>query len=307
MGFFVTSARTGRGVFHPRERRHNGGRAATAAPSRRLFGAPAVRYGSRRPDCRVGFTLAELLVVIGLIALLIAILLPALSRAREAANQVKCMSNLRQLTIAFLMYANDNRGSFPGAADGDWGFIRTPRPTDWIYWQAGRDVNESAVAPYLAARGDALRAVLRCPSDDPPPRQVPSGYPDPYNYSYQMNYLLDGNPFEMPMPLYVPPRLQQVRHPSDKIVLGETYTRFLDYGSWNIGSIAGTGAASNWRPVVPISIRHDQPSGLTDPVNNDTWHPLNPGRRGNVSFCDGHAEFVPRSFVAMREHADPRY
>ena len=245
--------------------------------------------------------------VIGLIALLIAILLPALSRAREAANQVKCMSNLRQLTIAFLMYANDNRGSFPGAADGDWGFIRTPRPTDWIYWQAGRDVNESAVAPYLAARGDALRAVLRCPSDDPPPRQVPSGYPDPYNYSYQMNYLLDGNPFEMPMPLYVPPRLQQVRHPSDKIVLGETYTRFLDYGSWNIGSIAGTGAASNWRPVVPISIRHDQPSGLTDPVNNDTWHPLNPGRRGNVSFCDGHAEFVPRSFVAMREHADPRY
>jgi len=57
-----------------------------------------------------GFTLVELLVVIGIIALLIAILLPALSRAREQAKNTQCLSNLRQLAMVYQFYANDNQG-----------------------------------------------------------------------------------------------------------------------------------------------------------------------------------------------------
>src|SRR5262249_43910486 len=67
----------------------------------------------RLSDRRRAFTLVELLVVIGIIAVLIAILMPALSKARESAMRTKCATQLREVVAGLTMYANDNKGYLP--------------------------------------------------------------------------------------------------------------------------------------------------------------------------------------------------
>src|SRR4051794_32406035 len=71
------------------------------------------RRGRRRGG-RWGFTLVELLVVIGIISVLIGILLPALGKVQKSARKTKCMSNERQLVAAIMMYTQENKGCFPG-------------------------------------------------------------------------------------------------------------------------------------------------------------------------------------------------
>lgn len=111
--------------------------------------------------CR-GFTLVELLVVIGIIALLISILLPALRRAREQANAVACQSNQRQLMMAFLTFAHDHKNCLPGNF-WDRG-SRDPEKGCWLLGTTDGQYTRGPESGTIFKYVQRNKGVYRCPS-----------------------------------------------------------------------------------------------------------------------------------------------
>ncbi len=167
---------------------------------------------------RRAFTLIELLVVIAIIAILAALLLPALSKAKGQARKTACASNLHQLNLALTMYLDENRDNFPP-------YSRTNR------W------------PTLLRDGYKDLSLLRCPNDGPNPQT--SGTNNTVNFpadaaprSYVMNGWNDymqANLSAAELALYTQGdsprtiRKTEIPHPSDTVALGEKLTEADDF------------------------------------------------------------------------------
>jgi prepilin-type N-terminal cleavage/methylation domain-containing protein/prepilin-type processing-associated H-X9-DG protein len=289
-----------------------------------------------------GFTLVELLVVIAIIALLIAILLPVLGRARENANRIKCASNLRQIASAFFMYTNDNKGWFPNVAvfGSGLGYPALTAPQgmdsdyigwveDWIVWRNKQpgDRLQGAIVKYLG--NSPKPEIMQCPSDDPTWRSINNaGIGGYFPYSYAFNsYLSFGTNYN---PLVAPPnnspntstannlvfkqdyawKIQQVKSSSEKILVYEEDERALRDGRGQLQSPAVGMNANNI--IGMLAIRHDakrvQPDNVPNPLAKETIDKnVNKGRKGNVAFVDGHGDYVDRTFAHDRAHYDPKW
>jgi prepilin-type N-terminal cleavage/methylation domain-containing protein/prepilin-type processing-associated H-X9-DG protein len=116
-----------------------------------------------------GFTLIELLVVIAIITILAALLLPALSKAREQAEGISCLNNTRQLTLAWLIYADDHEGLLPYNLGMNGSSFRTN--INWVNnvmtWDLSSDntntatITDASLGPYV----NGTTSIYHCPSD----------------------------------------------------------------------------------------------------------------------------------------------
>ena len=209
-----------------------------------------------------GFTLIELLVVIAIIAILAAILFPVFARAREKARQTSCLNNVKQLALAFLMYAQDYDETMviammnPPAGTGSPGNVYGNRR----YWQ-------ELIDPYIKNR-----QIFRCPSDPSPWGHGGGGAVAPLlyvSYGYNLNPLLNETPTNVSI-LGMAGRMMAIHErPGEKVLITDVHNTCASSG------------------ITPIAIWTGDPLGFG---NNTAWGARH-NEGVNVGYVDGHAKW----------------
>jgi prepilin-type N-terminal cleavage/methylation domain-containing protein/prepilin-type processing-associated H-X9-DG protein len=228
-----------------------------------------MRLGKTDAD-RQGFTLVELLVVIAIIAVLIALLLPALSTARRQARSAGCLSNLRQIGLAFQMYQNDDNGQCFAFADDTTGI--------WMY----------QLEPYTAN----IDAIRYCPEAT----EVPNPSTATWGGAFYA-WTIYGQPGSYGMNSWLNPN-----YVSGGVLHGGGTEWGYDYPQDTItfpvlnSTMVPSFADANWLNGWPLDT--DAPSsnlndaGQTNPDTLPRYCTNRHGRTTNVLFVDGHAESI---------------
>jgi prepilin-type processing-associated H-X9-DG protein/prepilin-type N-terminal cleavage/methylation domain-containing protein len=223
----------------------------------------------RRRRQRRAFSLVELLVVTGIIAILIGILLPVISKARASAVSLTCLSNLRQMAVAATGYAGDSGGSFPIAYAYAWD-ATTTTVYAWDLTTIDEAGQPTRVVPGLLWRSNDPSRIQQCPSFD---GDANWGV-DPYTgYNYNTSYVGHGQFESIPAPA----KVSSIRQPSTTALFGD--------GEW------GGGANKFMRAPFPS----DGDAGFIGRYAGTQG--FRHRGRTNVAFCDGHAESLGDRFT----------
>jgi prepilin-type N-terminal cleavage/methylation domain-containing protein/prepilin-type processing-associated H-X9-DG protein len=244
-----------------------------------------------------GFTLVELLVVIGIIAILVGILLPALGKARAAAASVACKSNLKQIQLASQMYSNDWKN-----------VVTKDRWTD----SSGNDIQiwYNSLRPYLGKKsldpnsstsgstssnpngifsGDGTKLIV-CPADPTQGGLKSEGAFTKWgldlsdlgsNGLYQRSYAINNHVAQK--------KRNMIKKPAETAEWG-------DIAWWtirtNVIAIPDSTSEKKWQQVIQGGAIDGQAAPLDKWIGTN-WH----GKTFNVVFCDGHVEDIPRDQI----------